>query len=143
MSNTPKFLVIDDNGDGRYLLVKTLLRKFPKAVIQECQHAESAIEIAREQKLTAIVAHRAAEMDGILLVQMLRRVNPQVPIIMVSGLDRTSEATAAGANGFLNYDEWLRIGTYLVDLLAGAKLSGGPGNEASVATKQSDPMSAA
>ena len=40
---------------------------------------------------------------------------------MVSGIDRAAEAVAAGANLFLNYDEWLRIGTVVAELLAGAQ----------------------
>jgi len=31
------FLVIDDNLDGRFLIEKTLLRKFPNASIVGCQ----------------------------------------------------------------------------------------------------------
>jgi hypothetical protein len=36
----------------------------------------------------------------------------------VSGFDRSQVALAAGATAFLNYDEWLRIGTVVSDLLA-------------------------
>ena len=112
-----KFLVVDDNADSRFLLVKTLLRKFPRAVALECQQSESAVEIARSEKPTAIVAHRAADSDGLTLIRLLRRVNATVPIVMVSGFDRSAQALAAGATAFLNYDEWLRIGTLVADLL--------------------------
>ena len=37
---------------------------------------------------------------------------------MISGIDRTREALAAGATRFLNYDEWLRIGAVISDVLA-------------------------
>ena len=49
-----KFLVIDDNADSRFLLVKTLLRKFPTAVIHECQSSEAAFEMAKTEDLAAI-----------------------------------------------------------------------------------------
>lgn len=113
----PKFLIVDDNSDSRFLLVKTLLRKFPQAVIQECQHSDSAVQIAQKENPTAIIAHRAADTDGITLVRFLRHVNAAVPIVMVSGFDRSKEAIAAGATQFLNYDEWLRIGTVVAELL--------------------------
>lgn len=117
-----KFLVIDDNADSRFLLVKTLLRKFPQAVIHECQDADAAVLIARTTpELDAIVTHRAIEVDGITLVRLLRRVNHSVPLVMVSGIDRTTEALTAGANRFLNYDEWLRIGTLVAGMLGSAR----------------------
>lgn len=113
-----KFLIVDDNSDSRFLLVKTLLRKFPQAVLQECQDGDAAIAIARMEKLDAIIAHRAAEVDGLTLIRMLRQTNPKVPIVMVSGLDRSQEAMAAGATCFLSYDAWLRIGTVVAELLS-------------------------
>jgi CheY-like chemotaxis protein len=103
----PKFLVIDDHDDHRFLLVKTLLRKFPHAAVQECQNGETALELARTEAYAAIVD----------LVRRLRELEPNVPIVMVSGIDRTSAALAAGATRFLHYDEWLRIGTVVTELL--------------------------
>jgi hypothetical protein len=37
--------------------------------------------------------------------------------VMVSGIDRTDAALRAGATCFLNYDEWLRVGSLVTDLL--------------------------
>lgn len=117
MAAPRKFLVVDDNSEGRSLLSRTLLRKFPQAVVLECQDGGSANEIAGVEKLDAIIAHRAGEMDGEHLVRALRATSNKTPIIMVSGMDRTDVAHAAGANQFLNYDEWLRLGTLVADML--------------------------
>jgi hypothetical protein len=38
--------------------------------------------------------------------------------VMVSGMDREEAALAAGADVFLHYDEWLRIGSVVEQLLA-------------------------
>jgi DNA-binding NtrC family response regulator len=114
-----RFLVIDENADSRFLLVKTLLRKFPNALLQECHEHRTALNTAQTDALTAIVAHRTYDCDGINLVASLRKVNPTVPIVMVSGIDRTPQALAAGANTFLNYDEWLRIGTVVSEVIGG------------------------
>jgi CheY-like chemotaxis protein len=113
----PVFLVVDHNADSRFLLVKCLLRKFPTAIIQEAQDGESAIEMARRGGLTAIVSHRTSEMTGVELIEKFRLVAPSTPIVMVSGIDRTGPAKAAGADSFLLYDEWLRIGTVVQDLI--------------------------
>lgn len=111
MSLAPTFVVIDFHAESRFLLVKTLRRKFPAAVIHESDDAEKAIEIARAVNLAAIVTHRTFEMEGIELVRRLRDADPRVPIVMVSGIDREAAALAAGASGFLHYDQWLRIGS--------------------------------
>lgn len=111
------FLIVDDNPDSRFLLVKTLLRKFPQAGLEETQDGESAVALARAKPLDAMVVHRAAEVDGLTLVKMLRQISPTVPIVMVSGLDRSRTAIEAGATTFLSYEEWLRIGTVVAELV--------------------------
>ena len=120
MPMPPKFLIVDDNADSRFLLVKTLLRKFPQAILQETQDGESAVALMKGH-LDAVVVHRAAEIDGISLIRNLRQSNPTVPIVMVSGLDRSKAALEAGANTFLSYDAWLRIGTVVGELIAAGK----------------------
>jgi CheY-like chemotaxis protein len=111
------FLIVDDNPDSRFLLVKTLLRKFPQAVLEETREGESALTLARSKTFDAMVIHRAAEIDGLTLVSMLRQISPTVPIVMVSGLDRTHSAIEAGATTFLSYEAWLRIGTVVAELI--------------------------
>jgi DNA-binding NtrC family response regulator len=114
----PTFLVIDDNADSRFLLVKTLLRKYPGAAIHEAQSSETALACARGKDLSAIVSHRTTETAGIALLRDLRAVNPHVPLVMVSSVDRAILSAAAGADRFLAYDEWLRIGTVVEELIA-------------------------
>lgn len=107
----PIFLVVDFQRESRFLLVKTLVRKFPRAVIRECEDAAQAVQMARTQDVAAIITHRTFETPGADLVRQLREVDPEVPIVMVSGMDREKAAMDAGATSFMNYDEWLRIGT--------------------------------
>lgn len=112
-----RFLVVDHHHDSRFLLVKSLLRKFPQAVIQEVEDGETAIEVVRTTELAAIITHRTREYFGTEMVEKLRAVNPDVPIVMVSGIERTTPALAAGADRFMLYDEWLRTGTLVKELL--------------------------
>lgn len=114
----PIFLVVDFQRESRYLLVKTLLRKFPKATIREVEDAQQAIQMARTQDIACIVTHRTFETPGVELVRQLREVDPVVPIVMVSGYDRQKAALEAGATSFLNYDEWLRVGTVVEEHMA-------------------------
>lgn len=113
----PRFLVIDGNSDSRFLLVKTLLRKFPSAVVEESHEAEAAIRLASKCSHDAIVTHRAVDLSGLELLARLRKANPTIPIVMVSSIDRREGALASGANDFLLYDEWLRIGTVVAALM--------------------------
>ena len=117
MIEIPQFLVIDQNVDGLNLLVRTVQRKFPQAIVLECQDTETALAIARTEKLGAIVTHRAVGTGGIELVKLLRESNADVPIVMVSSVDRDVAAQAVGASAFVLYDGWLTIGPVLEDLL--------------------------
>lgn len=123
MTPAPQFLIIDFHPESRYLLVKTLLRKFPGATIHESDDADQAVELTRALDLRAVVTHRTFEIAGAELVRLLREADPEVPIVMVSGIDRAEEALAAGANAFLHYDEWLRVGSVVETVIADAPRS--------------------
>lgn len=117
-SNVPlRFLVIDDNEEHRFLLVKTLLRNFPDAVIHEATEGRRAVALAETDAHDGIAVHRTADMTGAELARALRALRPEAIIVMVSGYDRTREAEAAGATAFLLYDEWLRIGALMASLM--------------------------
>jgi DNA-binding NtrC family response regulator len=112
-----KFLVVDDNADGRSLLARTLLRKFPHSLTIECAEADSATRTAVAEKVDAIIVHRAREMEGIELIPLLHEISPGTPIIYVTGADRSQAALAGGATACLSYDAWLRVGTVVAEAL--------------------------
>jgi DNA-binding NtrC family response regulator len=138
MTTIKRFLIVDDNADARSLLTRTLLRKFPQCLATECGDATTAILTAREQKIDAIIVHRAGEVTGLELVPQLKKVAPKVPLIYVSGIDRSKEALAAGANAFLNYDAWLGLGT-LVSSLLQTEATAGSGTTPPFSQKKSEP----
>lgn len=117
MMPLPKFLVVDDIAENRYLLAKTLLRKFSGSLVQECEDSAPAIAAAQHDRLSAIIVHRGTDVDGLTMIRMIRQVNPVVPIVMVSGRESCPGAIEAGATAFLNYDAWLRIGTVVEDTI--------------------------
>ena len=112
------FLIVDDNPDGRFLISKTLLRKFPNSVIVECQSAEAAFRELTLRKISLIITHRTYEFEGIALVGEFRQRAPDVPILMTSGIDRRDAALRAGADAFLTYEEWLMVGSHVARLLS-------------------------
>lgn len=111
------FLVVDDNPDGRFLVSKTLLRKFPRARVIECQTAETAFETLAQQTPSLIVTHRTFEFNGIDLLRELRQRAPSTPILMTSGIDQRASALSAGADAFYTYDQWPMIGNHVAQLL--------------------------
>lgn len=118
MAASLHILIVDFHAESRVLLARTLLRKFPDAMIEEFDDAEPAAERVRQGGVTAIVTHRTFDMSGADLVRRFRSLAPHSAIVLVSGMDRSEVALAAGADAFLHYDEWLRIGTVLAEILA-------------------------
>jgi CheY-like chemotaxis protein len=112
-----KILIVDDNAENRFLLTKTLARCYPAALLIECSDPDAAIEIMGREKIDVVIAHRAGMALGAELIQILRQAQPEMPIVMVSGIDRSEEAARFGANRFLLYDQWLMIGKVVGELL--------------------------
>ena len=112
-----KFLLVDDNPENRFLISKTLIRKFPNAVLTECQSADVAVQLLQRETVTLIVAHRTAEVHGSDLVRLLREAAPTTPIIAVSSVDQSAAARAAGAARFQLLDQWLMLGQAAAEVL--------------------------
>jgi hypothetical protein len=82
------------------------------------------VAVVSSGHLAAVLVHRTFDESGVDLARAIRALDPHVPIIMVSGADRSEAALAAGANAFLQYDEWLRAGTVVADHLRTAHSAG-------------------
>ena len=118
MADLLQFVVVDNHPDNRFLLTKTLKRRIPDAVIIECQDSDTALSAVTGAAVAAVVVHRARDLGGILLIEQLRGANATVPILCVSGVDLKSEALKAGANAYLPYDAWLRVGSVVAELIS-------------------------
>ena len=121
----PTFLIVDFHAESRYLLAKTLRRKFAGAVIHETDDAEKAASVLRSDCVSAVILHRTFESTAAELVHTCRAIKPDVKIVMVSGILRKEDAEAAGVDAFLPYDEWLLLGGIVEKLLSGLH-SGAP-----------------
>ena len=116
--STPRCVVIDDNPGGRLFLSKILLSSFPRANIIECDNSEAAVrELGADKRTALFVVHRANDADGLPLAEMLRAASPTIPIIYLSGIDRTDAALAAGATTFLQFDQSRLIDRIVRDIL--------------------------
>lgn len=118
MATSPqKLLVIDHNTDNAALLVRTLIRKYPRTPVVFCRDPAFACATVAAEAVDVVVLHRSDNEDAVTIIRMLHAVAPALPIVVVSGIDRSESVLAAGAVGFLNYDEWLRIGTVVENFL--------------------------
>lgn len=106
------FLVTDDDLEKRLLLVRAISHEFPKASVYECHSGQEALEYFARNEVDALVTnHSMFPVNGMELVQELRRRGSQVPIIMVSSHDEIqAEAEAAGVNLFLSGGNWNGVG---------------------------------
>jgi DNA-binding response OmpR family regulator len=115
---TMRFLIIDHDPDSAELLVRSLRRKFPHATLMPIAEVEEATKVAASLQLAAVVLHRASDGDAVGVTRALRSVNTTAPIIVVSGIDRSESVLAAGATGFLNFDQWQMLGAVVDNSMA-------------------------
>lgn len=96
---------------------RTLLRKFPAAVVVECDNTLAALATATDGPVDGAIVHFNATPEAIEFLQALRRTHPAVPIIAVSGVERSTKALTAGATRFVLAGEWLTLGTLMQELM--------------------------
>jgi CheY-like chemotaxis protein len=103
-----KVLIVEDKAHMRALL-RALLNALGVVEIFEAVHGENALEVLRVKRCDLILSDMSMEpMDGLEFTRKVRglerRLNPSVPIIMISGhteRDRVEAARDAGVNEFL------------------------------------------
>ncbi len=103
-----KVLIVEDKQHMRALL-RALLNALGVTEIYEAIHGEHALEVLQSKRCDLILSDMAMEpMDGLAFTRRVRaldrRLNPSVPIIMISGhteRDRVEAARDAGVTEFL------------------------------------------
>lgn len=98
----PKLLIVDDDRTTVHLL-STLL-EMDGFDVSATGHGADVLMMVQQVRPDAILLdHHLVDMDGIEVLKLLRSQPEYVslPIIMVSGLDVSEQALAAGATRFL------------------------------------------
>jgi response regulator RpfG family c-di-GMP phosphodiesterase len=113
-----KFLVLDDSAENRFLLSRTILRRFPRATLIEPNDLAHTLALLKMGGIDLLIVHRTFEHTALEIVQQVRAVDPVTPLIAVSSAARGEEMLAAGASRFHLLDEWLMIGNSAEELLA-------------------------
>lgn len=100
----PSVLVVDDDRMMREML-KLILHTDEYPLAGEATNGKSAIALCESHKPGLVLLDiNMPEMDGLQVLEEIRKVSPATAVIMVSAeatMDRVSEAIRKGAAGFV------------------------------------------
>ena len=101
MSNSEiRILVVDDDPSLRELLVDTLTTLGYESIAAES--GEQALEMLPELKVDLVITDVKMDIvDGIELLARLRKQHPELPVLMISGVDAPEIIGRAAPDGFL------------------------------------------
>lgn len=98
----PPVLVVDDEYGPRESIAFSLMGEF---AVDTAERAKEALSKLRAKPFAAVVLDiRMPEMDGIRALEELRKIDPHVSVIMLTGygtLHTAQQAMVAGANQYL------------------------------------------
>jgi CheY-like chemotaxis protein len=94
----PKILIVDDSRDG--LLVRKSLLEEAGCSVETADSAEGGLRLFQAHRFDVVVTdYRMPRMNGMELIQRIRRLDPQARIVLISDfvetLGLTEEATGA------------------------------------------------
>ena len=94
----PKILLVDDNRDG--LLVRCSLLEEVGYSVLSAHNGEEGLKLFSSTEVDVVVTdYRMPRMNGVELIQKIRKVNPNIRVILLSGfvepLGLTEENTGA------------------------------------------------
>ena len=104
---SPRIVVADDQEWIRQILAQVARDTLPSAEVVETVDGLEALEACQGGRCDFLVTnHAMPRMDGPTLVRTLRRVAPELPILMISIHPSVGkDALEAGANWFLTKEE--------------------------------------
>ena len=101
-----KVLVIDDTQGIRNLLDTLLSRKGYDVVLAD--GGRKGLELIRRERPDVVVLDlKMPEMDGVAVLQQIRRLNPDQPVIILTGAatpERGQQVRALGVTEFVEKD---------------------------------------
>ena len=103
-SKTGKVLIVDDN-DQMSSLLADILELFDYQA-QQAKDGEEALRCLREDKYDLVITDlRMPKMSGTELLKLIKKVQPQLPVVVVSGFgpgNTQNLIISKQADGFLN-----------------------------------------
>ena len=118
ISKFQRFLLVDDVAENRFLISKALLKHFPDAVILQCQDSSTAMAMIRKEQSSMAIVHRSRDIDGTTFVNLVRRCDSSMPIVLLSEDRPVPDPVKCGASAVVSWDAWSTIGFVCADIIA-------------------------
>jgi DNA-binding NarL/FixJ family response regulator len=112
-----RLFVFAHSANERLLYARTLAQAFPQASIAEFGSTASALLAAQAAMPDAALVHFNNSPETVEVIASLRRQCPRLPILAISGVDRTSRALATGATRFMLAQDWRLLGQHISELV--------------------------
>jgi DNA-binding NarL/FixJ family response regulator len=115
-----QILVADDNEAIRNAICSILRSRSNLEVCGEAANGDEAVEKSRRLKPDLVILDISMPQGGLNLAKQIRKLLPEVPILIVSvyeGLELMAQVEAAGVQGFLRKDQAGRLLLKAVDAL--------------------------
>jgi len=101
-----KILVIEDEASIRRVLVKILSEENKSYQLEEAEDGLSGIEKIKEEEYDLVLCDiKMPKMDGIEVLEAIKKIKPEVPVVMISGhgdLDTAVNTMRLGAFDYIS-----------------------------------------
>ncbi|MDC8006241.1 sigma-54 dependent transcriptional regulator [Aureisphaera galaxeae] len=102
----PRILIIEDEAAIRRVLVKILSEESDTYEVSEAEDGLAGIEIIRKEDFDLILCDiKMPKMDGVEVLEAVKKVKPEVPVVMISGhgdLDTAVNTMRLGAFDYIS-----------------------------------------
>ena len=101
-----KILIIEDEAAIRRVLVKILSEENDQYKVDEVEDGLQALEILKNQDYDLVLCDiKMPKMDGVEVLEAVKKVKPEVPVVMISGhgdLDTAVNTMRMGAFDYIS-----------------------------------------
>ena len=102
----PEILIVDDEEDIRDLIAGILRDEgFETRVAGDADQALTAVRVRRPQLVVLDIWLQGSRMDGIQILDQLKREHPELPVVMISGHGTIETAVASIKKGAYDFIE--------------------------------------
>jgi two-component system response regulator YesN len=99
-----KLLLVEDERLTRQGLVKTIHRRYPQGDVIEARNGKDALELfLKHQPNVVLTDIKMPGMDGLKMIDEIRKLDTDVPIIIISGFSDFAYAKKAITGGVTEY----------------------------------------
>jgi two-component system, NtrC family, nitrogen regulation response regulator NtrX len=106
LKNMPKILIIEDEAAIRRVLVKILTEENDTYQVEEAQDGLEGVEKIKNDDFDLILCDiKMPKMDGVEVLEAVKKLKPEIPIVMISGhgdLDTAVNTMRLGAFDYIS-----------------------------------------